>query len=364
MNSSITGVRIRGICSCIPAHVSYFEDELKYFPFPENSSRKLAKVMGFKEHRIADPKTTLCDLGAYALDYIIKNNYVSKDSLDAIIFVAQQADHPVPGNSKVVHGNLKLSTSTHCVDLYENCTGFISALFQASCLINAGLKEVAVIAAESGACYANIMDRNTYPLIGDAAGVALVTKSNDPNDTIHFSFYHDGTRRKVLITEAGGMRLPRSEETAKMHKDEMGNYRSLNNLYMDGTAVFHFVMDEVPIIIEQVCKLANVSKNDIDYFLTHQPNRFMLEKLADLMKVPRAKLFNNIGELFGNSSCATIPVNIAYNLGSSLLDKKFKVCLAAFGGGLSLASAVCNIGQFDFCELIEHPGNGIFEYRN
>ena len=66
--------------------------------------------MGFKEHRIADPKTTLCDLGAYALDYIIKNNYVSKDSLDAIIFVAQQADHPVPGNSKVVHGNLKLST--------------------------------------------------------------------------------------------------------------------------------------------------------------------------------------------------------------------------------------------------------------
>lgn len=363
MQSTVKGVKIRGICACVPSHVSYYEEELKSFPFSEHSSRKLGKVMGFREHRITDPKTTLCDLGSYTLDYLIKKSFVNKDSLDAIIFVAQQLDYPVPGNSKVVHGNLKLNQNTHCVDLYENCTGFIAALFQASCLINAGLNEVAIIAANSGACYANIKDRNTYPLIGDAAGVAIVSKSSHTDDNISFAFRHDGTRSNVLITKAGGMRMPISEETSKVFKDEMGNYRSLNDLYMDGTAVFHFVMDEVPKIIDECCRLKGLTRKDIDYFITHQPNRFMLERLADLMEVPREKLFNNTGEYFGNSSCATIPVTAAFNLGEKLEINRYRVCLAAFGAGLSLASATLNLGKLDFCRMIEHPGNGAFKYE-
>lgn len=362
MQARIKGVKIRGISSVVPTNVCYFSEELKEFPFPENSSKKLGKVMGFKEHRIADPKTTLCDLAAYNLDYIFKKGFVDKGNLDAIIFAAQQADHPVPGNSKVIHGMLELDKNTHCVDLYENCTGFIAALYQACCMINSGLREIAVIASDAGACYGNKKDRNSYPLVGDACGIAIVSKSDDPDDVISFVFHHDGSRREVLITKAGGMRLPRSAETSKMEVDEMGNYRSLNNLYMDGTAVFHFVMEEVPPLIDETCFLAETRKEQIDYFLTHQPNRFMLERLSDLMNVPREKLFNNIGEYLGNSSCATIPVDISYNLRDKLIDNSYSVCFAAFGAGLSLASAVLKFGNLDFCELIEHPGNGVHRY--
>lgn len=362
MHLSISGVKIAGVCACVPSHISYYADELKNFPFPEKSSIKLAKVMGFQEHRISDSKTTLTDMAGYALDYLFKNNFVKKEELDAIIFVAQQADHPVPGNSKIVHGNLKLAKSTHCVDMYENCTGFISACFQASALLNAGLKKVAVLTGEGGACTANKKDRNTYPLAGDASSVTILTKG-ESTDKIDFAFRHDGTRRKVLITEAGGMRMPHTAETAKLVKDEMGNYRSLENLYMDGTAVFHFVMDEVPEIIDEACSISGIDRSQIDYFLTHQPNKFMLERLADLMEVPREKLFNNIGLYFGNSSCSTIPLDIAFNLGDKLLTDKYKVCLAAFGAGLSLASAVTDLGNLEFCKLLEHPGNGVFEYN-
>ena len=364
MLTTIHGVRIRGISSIVPKNVCYFEEELKEFPFPENSSRKLGKVMGFKEHRIADPDTTLCDLASYNLDYLIKNSFVKKDSISAVIFVAQQADYPVPGNSKVLHGKLELSQNTHCVDMYENCTGFISALFQASCMVNSGgMQDVVIIASDGGACYANKKDRNSYPLVGDACGIAVVTKSDNYDDCISFAFHHDGTRKDVLITKAGGMRLPANAVTAEMRMDEMGNYRSLNNLYMDGTAVFHFVMEEVPPLIDEVCRFAGVEKDHIDFFLTHQPNRFMLEKLADLLEVSREKLFNNIVENFGNSSCATIPVDIAFNLGKKLTDSKYKVCFAAFGAGLSLASAILDLGNFDFCEMIEHPGKGEDHYH-
>lgn len=363
MKATISGVRIQGVCATVPAHVSRFEDELKFFPFPEKTSRRLGRVMGFREHRIADPKTTPCDLASYTLNYLFHNNYLDKEDIQALVVVAQQADHPIPGNSKVIHGQLGLSWDTHCVDMYENCTGFISGLYTACSLIaGGGLDKVALVTSSTGACYGNIKDRNTYPIGGDAAGVAVIVRSNDPEDKIHFVFHHDGNRREALLTPAGGMRMPYSEETAKVFQDEMGNYRCLNNMYMDGTAVFQFVMEEVPPLVEEACAYAGVQKQDIQYHITHQPNRFMLEKLADLMGVSRDILFNNIVENFGNSSPSTIPVDIAFNLGARLLTENPLVCFSAFGAGLSLAAAVSRLGNMDYCDLIEHPGQGTIEY--
>ncbi len=364
MKATIHGVRICGVCATVPSHVSRFEDELKHFPFPEKTSRRLGKVMGFKEHRIADPKTTPCDLASYTLNYLFHEKYLCKEKIQGLVVVAQQADHPIPGNSKVIHGQLGLSRDTHCIDMYENCTGFISGLYTACSLIaGGGLDDVVLVTTDAGSCYANIRDRNTYPLGGDAAGVTLVTRSENPEDTITFVFHHDGSRRNALLTPAGGMRLPYSEETAKVFQDEMGNYRSLNNMYMDGTAVFQFVMEEVPPLIEEICAYSSVKKQDIQYHITHQPNRFMLEKLADLMGVSRDILFNNIVENFGNSSPSTIPVNIAFNLGKRLLNECPLICFSAFGAGLSLAAALGKLGNLEFCDLIEHPGKGLIEYN-
>lgn len=359
MRATIKNVKIRGLCATVPAAVYKFEDELKEFPFPEKSSRRLGRVMGFNEHRIADPATSPCDLASFTLNHLFRNNYLHKDALEGLIVVAQMADHLCPGNSKVIHGQLDLPRSVYCADIYENCVGFISGLYAASCQIAAGTaNEIALVVTDGGACRANKLDRNTYPLCGDAAAVAVVSRSSDPEDRIQFVFKNDGSRRDALIIPAGGCRMPATAETAKMIKDEMGNYRSLNNMRMDGTAVFQFVMSEVPKVIDELCEYARISRDDFEYHLTHQPNRFMLEKLADILRVPRERLFNNIVERFGNSSSATIPVNVAYNLGEKLKTEKPLVCMSAFGAGLSLAAAATRLGQMDFCELIEHPGDG------
>lgn len=358
MLATLNGVRIRGICATVPATVYRFEDELKNFPFSEKSSRRLARVMGFNEHRIADHATTPCDMASYTLNHLFKAGFLDRNQLQALIVVAQMADHPIPGNSKVIHGQLNLPNTVFCTDIYENCTGFISGLYTAASYVSTGMCEEAVlVVTDVAACHANKRDRNSYPLCGDAAAVTIIRKSDNPEDKIHFDFRTDGSKREAIIVPAGGCRMPATPETAKMIKDEMGNYRSLNNMFMDGTAVFQFVMENVPALVDEVCEYASVDKNAIQYHLTHQPNRFMLEKLADLMHVPRERLFNNIVENFGNSSCATIPVNIAYNLGEKLLVEKPLVCLSAFGAGLSLGAAVTHLGNMDFCQLIEHPGN-------
>lgn len=359
MRATIRGVRIRGICATVPDHVCRFDDELAFFSQSEKSSRRLARVMGFNEHRISDPQTTPCDLASYTMNHLFQQGYLDRDSVESMIVVAQMADHIIPGNSKVIHGQLDLPESAYCADLYENCIGFISGLHSACCQIAAGAaSEVVVVNTDAGACYANKRDRNTYPLAGDAASVAVVSRSDNPADIIHFVFRNFGSKRNALIVPAGGRRLPYSVETAKVYEDEMGNFRSLNDMHMDGTAVFQFVMESVPPLVKEACELAGISPKAIDYHLTHQPNRFMLQKLADLMHVSRDRLFNNIVENFGNSSSVTIPVNIAFNLGERLPRERLLVCLSAFGAGLSLGAAICHLCQLDFCQLLEHPGNG------
>jgi 3-oxoacyl-[acyl-carrier-protein] synthase-3 len=363
MRASVQGVKIRGICAIVPANTSRFEDEMKQFPFPEKSSLKLAKVMGFREHRISDPQSTPCDLGSYTLSYLFQKGFLKKADMESLIVVAQMADHPIPGNSKVMHGQLQLPRDVFCTDIYENCIGFVSGLYSACCMIAASTaKEVVLITTDGGSYYANIKDRNTYPLVGDAAAVTVISKSDRKDDKIDFVFHTDGSRRDALLTPAGGLRIPYSEKTAELIRDGSGNYRSLNNLHMDGTAVFQFVMEEVPAMIDEICAYAGVEKDAVRYHLTHQPNKFMLRKLAGLLNVPSDVLFDNIVENFGNSSCATIPVNTAFNLGSRLLRERFLVCFSAFGAGLSLAAALTHIGQMDFCELIEHPGGGTVAY--
>jgi 3-oxoacyl-[acyl-carrier-protein] synthase III len=124
---------------------------------------------------------------------------------------------------------------------------------------------------------------------------------------------------------------------------------------MDGSAIFNFVQLEVPPLIEGLLASAGSSVEAVDYFLCHQPNRFMLQKLAEKMKIPYAKMPNNVVEHFGNSSGATIPVAIALNLANEVKSGHKQVCLAGFGGGLTWSAMLLRLGGLDFCEMIDYP---------
>ena len=123
---------------------------------------------------------------------------------------------------------------------------------------------------------------------------------------------------------------------------------------MDGSAVFNFVQVEVPPLIEALLSQAGVPMNAVDYFFCHQPNRFMLQKLADKMQIPYAKMPSNVVENFGNSSGVTIPTVITFNMKERLLKEKLKVCLAGFGVGLTWCAMLLDLGFLDFNNIIEY----------
>jgi 3-oxoacyl-[acyl-carrier-protein] synthase-3 len=125
---------------------------------------------------------------------------------------------------------------------------------------------------------------------------------------------------------------------------------------MDGIAVFNFVQNDVPPLVDDLLARAEVGRDDVDYFMFHQPNRFILEKLADRMKVPRDKMPANIVENYGNPSSASVPAVICHNLGRELLEREFRVCLGGFGVGLTYSTMLLHLGELSFCEIMDYGG--------
>ena len=353
MKLSFSEKAITGLLTIVPAHERKFVDEMGNFNFSPARSRKLAEVMGYDAHRIVDGQVCSSDLAVAALEHLFATGRLAREDIGALIFVTQTPDYLMPGTSKVVHGRLGLHRDVFCLDVNQGCAGFlIGAMLGFMLLDQPSVGKVVVVNADVLSRKVSPRDRNSYPLIGDAASVAVLERRADAG-AIDVRLKMDGAGRDALMVPAGGMRLPSDSGTAEQTEDAEGNFRALDNLKMDGSAVFNFVMTEVPGLIQDLLDDTGTGVGDVDAFLCHQPNRFMLQKLADKLNVPHEKMPSNIVEHFGNSSGVTIPMVAVFNLCDRLLAQSMRVCLSGFGVGLTWGAMLMDLGPLEFCEMIE-----------
>ena len=344
---------ITGLLTIVPAHERKFVDEMVNFAFSPARSRKLAEVMGYDRHRIVDGDVCSSDLAVAAIEHLFATGRVRREEVDGLVLVTQSPDYLMPGTSKVVHGRLGLHQDVFCLDVNQGCAGFIIGLMLGFMLLDQpSIGKVLLVNADVLSRKVSPRDRNSYPLIGDAASVAVLERRpGAPPIDARLKF--DGAGREALMIPAGGMRLPATPLTAEQTEDGDGNFRALDNLKMDGSAVFNFVMTAVPELIDALLSETQTSVDDVDAFLCHQPNRFMLQKLADKLQVPHVRMPSNIVENFGNSSGVTIPLVTVFNLADRLTTERLRVCLAGFGVGLTWGAMLMDLGPLAFCEMIE-----------
>jgi 3-oxoacyl-[acyl-carrier-protein] synthase III len=355
MNFTFRRKRLSGLLTVVPANEGDFMTEMRNFNFPEARSMKLKEVMGYDKHRLVLPGVCVSDLAVFGLEQLFRRGLLRPEDLDALILVTQSPDHFMPPTSTIIQGRLGLKRDMLCVDINQGCAGFVLGLMQAFFLLDQEeVRKVAVVNADVLSRRVSPKDRNSYPLVGDAASIAVVERDSE-HSTIYASLKMDGTRNQALMIPAGGFRLPSTLETAVLEDVGDNNLRAKDHLRMDGSAVFNFVQTEVPPLIEALLSRAGTSLEAVDYFLCHQPNRFMLQKLADKMKIPYGKMPMNVVEHFGNSSGVTIPVAIAFNLADQLRQSTCQICLAGFGVGLTWSAMLMRLGGLSFCELIDYP---------
>jgi 3-oxoacyl-[acyl-carrier-protein] synthase-3 len=345
--------RISGILTILPKKRVTFEEEMANYSFSPAKCMKLKLAMGYNEHRIAEKGQCSSDFCIHGLQYLFDNGLLKQEEIDALLFVSQSPDYYMPPTSNLIHGRFGLKHDCLCMDINQGCAGFEIGLIEAFMLLEQdSFNKVVLMNADVLSPKVSDRDRNSKPLIGDAAAITIVEKSHD-DTKIYANVKMDGTGALALNIPAGGFRQPSSPATAEMKEDASGNFRSEDNLVMQGDFVFNFVQREVPPMIEHLMDQAKVSKDEVDWYMFHQPNKFMLHKLADKLNVPYTKMPSNIVENFGNASGVTVPTNISYNLGNQIVEGKRKVCLAGFGVGLTWASIYMEMSNLLFNQIIE-----------
>ncbi len=350
MITTFHGKRISGMLTVLPETEYDYDEETKEFATLQ--TRRLKKIMGFGKRRAAKADSVSSDFCIYGLNYMIEKGYIQKDEIGAIVVTGLTPDFFIPHVSNVIHGECGLNRDVICMDIPQGCVGFMLGAMQALLLLDViGDKKVVVFNIDV-LNRKNPEDKLKEAVFGgDAAGITVFENDKAAPD-IYMNLYNDGTERNALIMHAGGYKEPRCAATAVPEDIGDGTMKSRDELWMDGSKVFNFVQKEVPSLIEEILDYAKVSKEDIDWYLFHQPNKFMMQKLADKMGVPWEKMPMNIVENFGNSSGSTIPVNITFNLSEEFQNDEYLCCLSGFGAGLSWAAMVLQLGKLDFCELI------------
>lgn len=352
MNLTFKNKKITGILTVLPENEVKFEDEIDNYDFSRGQSMKLKLIMGYDKRKVVKTGTTVSDLCVFGMEYLFDNDLLDKDEIDAIVLVTQSPDYFMPATSHVIHGRLGLKQDMVCLDINQACSGYPIGLNQAFMLLDQDeINKVVVLNADIMSGKVSLKDRGSRPLTGDGASITIV-ENDTSGDTIYGSVKLEGKGAEALIIPAGGFKMPSSKATAELKTDASGNSRALDHIVMKGDDVFNFVQKEVPPMIEDLLERAGCNKEDIDYYMFHQPNKFMLKKLADKMGVPYSKMPNNIVENFGNASSVSVPTNITYNLGDKLLSNSFLICLAGFGAGLSWASLLIRMKKLSFCKII------------
>ena len=351
MITEFSNKKITSMLGIVPETLVNFDDEIDNYTFPPKQTLRLKKIMGYKQHRLAKESSTVGDFGVFGLNYMFDNSWLAKEDVGAVIVVTLCPDHFVPHISNIVQGKCGLSQDIICMDIAQGCCGFIIGLMQAFMLLEHMDKKVVLINGDVLSHKVSRKDRNDFPLIGDAATITVV--ENKGNDSIYFEIHNDGSRGDTLIIPAGGFRMPSTDKTAELVDQGDGNFRALNHMHMDGSGVFTFVQTEVPPMIEGAFDRMDKTADDFDWFFFHQPNKFMLQKLAEKAGIPSEKLPMNLVENFGNPSGASVPLTAIYNCKEDLMSKDNHCCLAAFGSGLAWGLVAMDIGPLDYCELIE-----------
>ncbi len=352
MQTTFKGKRITSMLGILPETIGYFDEEVDNYSFPAKQTLRLKKVMGYDQHRLAKETSTVSDFAVYGLNYMLDNEWIYKEEIGAVIVVTLCPDHFVPHVSNIVQAKCGLDTNVVCMDIPQGCCGFILGLAQSFMLLeHMNDKKVILINGDVLSHKISKRDRNDFPLAGDGTTITVV--ENDGDDEIYYEMHNDGSRGEALIIPAGGFRMPSSSDTAIMTDQGDGNFRALDNMHMDGSGVFNFVQTEVPPMLVKAFKNTGKNKEEIDWFLMHQPNKFMLQKLIQKADIPEEKTPMNLVEHFGNLSGACIPMTALYNIQNEMLLKQLKCCLVAFGSGLAWGMIFISIGPLNHCEIIE-----------
>lgn len=298
--------------------------------FPEWSVEKIADKVGVNERRVAASNETATDLAVLAAEKLFAKGTVKREDIDFVLFCTQSPDYKLPSSACIIQDRLGLGTQCGAFDFNLGCSGYEYGLAVAKGLVVAGIaSNVLLLTGETYNHYIHPRDKGNRTIFGDGASATVVSTEGFA-EIGEFCLGTDGSGAKHLIVKSGGARFP--EKFNDLSIDEGGNPISSDYLYMNGQEIFIFTLTKVPKMVKDVLAKNELQKENVDLFVFHQANKYMLEHLRKKLKIDEDKFFDNLA-FVGNTVSSTIPIALCDARERGKL--KGNVLLAGFGVGLS-----------------------------
>jgi 3-oxoacyl-[acyl-carrier-protein] synthase-3 len=346
----IPDVRIAGISACIPEKIL---ENREYPGFISDEAEKFIASTGVARRRMADAKTCTSDLCFKSAEKLISDLKWNKEDIDCLIFVTQTPDYILPATSCLLQERLNLREDIFALDISLGCSGWVYGLQVISSLLTSGqVKKGLLLAGDTTLKPCSAEDKSTYPLFGDA-GTATAVEYKAGSEGFRFQSATDGKGYNAIIIPDGGYRNGVKTTSFDMVEIEPGIKRNRLQTILDGMNVFSFGITKAPESVLQLAEKYEINLSEVDYFIFHQANLFMNEKIRKKLKLPVEKVPYSL-ENYGNTSSATIPLTMVSEVGNDLRFWPRNIIACGFGVGLSWGSVYFKTDELIISEIIEY----------
>lgn len=347
---SFKNIKISGVAACVPENIEE-NSTLSLFQSPAEYERFVATT-GIERRHVVKNGFCSSDLCYEAAEKLIETLQWSKEEIDCLIFVSQTPDYILPATACLLQHRLGLPNECMAFDISMGCSGWVYGItVLASLLSNGTCKKGLLLAGDTVTVTKSPRDKTTYPLFGDA-GTATAVEFQEAEKGIVSYLCTDGEGADTIMIRDGGFRHPFSEASLSYKEYENGSIRNNLQSYLDGTSVFTFGISKAPKSIKKLLEYTGKSAEDIDYYIFHQANMLMNEKIRTKLKLPMDKVPYILKD-FGNTSSTSIPLTLVARLKEQLRNNDLNIIACGFGVGLSWGSVLFDTKSIVCCDLIE-----------
>lgn len=298
--------------------------------FPDWTPEKIAEKTGIEKRHIVAQNETALDLAERAAKELFKSGVCSPDEVEYVLFCTQSPDYFLPTTACLLQERIGISTTVGAVDYNLGCSGFVYGLSLAKGLIESRqVNNVLLITAETYSKYIRDNNVGVRTIFGDGAAATFIEGVESDLDLIGpFVFGTDGTGKDRLIVKNGAHRNPDKSNPVE--------------LYMNGPDIFVFTLEAVPKAVRAILNKSTCDIGDIDFFVFHQANQYMLNYLREKIEIPENKFCIDMKD-YGNTVSSTIPIALSNLLKKNALNNNSQVMLVGFGVGYSWGATICRI---------------------
>lgn len=324
---------IKAISYYLPEKVVTNEDLVR--DYPQWDAEKVAKKTGIYERHVSAVGETAGDMAVKAAQKLFAEYDIATKDIDFVLLCTQSPDYHLPSTACIIQNKLGISQKAGAFDFDLGCSGYEYGLAIAKGFIVGGMaKNILLLTSETYNKYIHPSDYGNRSIFGDGAAATIVSTEGEYKIE-EFIFGTNGKDADKLIVRTGCARQP--VKTGEVGKDEGGYINAPDFLYMDGSGIFNFTLEAVPAMVKQLLERNGMVQEQIDVFIFHQANRFMLNTIQKICHIDKNKFYVDL-EHTGNTVSSTVPIALKDYITKGGNAKT--IMLTGFGVGLSWAGCI------------------------